>query len=70
MAKLYPPIIEGTIPAFYGTVISVPFIMNRSVSLSEISGMKIKMKTVQNNIYILEAESSLNNITNNILLLS
>lgn len=67
MAKLYPPIIEGTIPAFYGTVISVPFIMNRSVSLSEISGMKIKMKTVQNNIYILEAESSLNNIANNIV---
>ena len=36
MAKLYPPLIEGTIPAFYsenGIVkITIPFSMNKAVS--------------------------------------
>ena len=32
MARLAPPIVEGTIPAFWGTAITVPFAMNRSVS--------------------------------------
>jgi hypothetical protein len=37
MAKLFPPYIEGTLPAFYqnsnGTAtIAVPFTMNRGVS--------------------------------------
>ena len=37
MAKLYPPTIPGTIPAFYtgsnGTSIEVPFSMNSAVGL-------------------------------------
>ena len=44
--KLYPPVIEGTIPAFYGTVLTVPFVMNKSVSTSEFSGFALKMKTI------------------------
>jgi hypothetical protein len=30
--KLYPPHINGTIPAFYGNRITVPFVMNKTVS--------------------------------------
>ena len=36
MAKLFPPNIEGTIPAFYsddnGAVITVPFTMNKAIA--------------------------------------
>ena len=52
MAKLLPPIVEGTIPAFYssndGTVkITVPFIMNRAVSFMDVKNIKLKIKTLQ-----------------------
>lgn len=50
MAKLYPPNIEGIIPAFCkneGTVIlTVPFSMNRAVGTAEVAGFVLKMKTV------------------------
>jgi len=56
MAKLYPPVIEGTIPAFSGTengsVLTVPLSMNRSVSKDEISGFALKVKTIQSNTYV------------------
>lgn len=45
--KLYPPIIEGVIPAFYGQTLIVPFVMNKSVSINEIKGFELKLKTVQ-----------------------
>ena len=45
--KLYPPIIEGTIPAFCNQTIVVPFTMNKSVSEKEVKGFKLKIKTVQ-----------------------
>ena len=52
MPKLYPPILAGTLPAFYlddtKTTVAVPFQMNRAVSFSEIQGFKLKIKTVQN----------------------
>lgn len=46
MGKLYPPTIPGTIPAFYGTSIEVPFSMNRAVGLSEFNGFALKIKKV------------------------
>ena len=46
MAKLYPPVIPGTIPAFSGTSIEVPFSMNKAVSMSEISGLVLKIKKI------------------------
>lgn len=49
MAKLYPPSINGTIPAFCknGTVlITVPFSMNKAVSKVEVGGFAVKIKTV------------------------
>jgi hypothetical protein len=41
---LYPPYIEGTIPAFYtdsknGTKLIVPFSMNKAVSKDSVYGM-------------------------------
>lgn len=47
--KLYPPVIEGTLPAFYGTELSVPFSMNRAVSDAEVYGFIIKIKNIYNN---------------------
>lgn len=49
MAKLYPPLIGGTIPAFYtqGTTdLVVPFSMNRAVGTTEIDGFILKIKYV------------------------
>lgn len=60
MAKLFPPLIEGSIPAFYtenGTVLTVPFSMNRAVSPAQISNIIMKIKTVQNNTYISDIEA-------------
>lgn len=57
MAKLYPPIIEGSLPAFCsnnGTVnITVPFSMNKAVSANSIEGFSLKIKTVSSNTYLL-----------------
>ena len=50
--KLYPPYIEGTIPAFSGTVITVPFSMNKAVSKNQVAGFSLKIKTVQSNTFI------------------
>lgn len=46
MSRLYPPIIAGTIPAFGGTTLVVPFSLNRTVTISEISTVRLKIKTV------------------------
>ncbi len=60
MAKLYPPIIEGTIPAFYGDSITIPFSMNKVVSNSEVYGVLLKIKTVQNNRHLGELKITFN----------
>lgn len=57
MAKLYPPYLEGTLPAFSlstqgNGIISIPFVVNRAVSFSEIVSAKIKIKTVQNDVLL------------------
>lgn len=49
--KLYPPVIAGTIPAFYtdkngATKIVVPFSMNRAVGTQEFNGLALKIKKV------------------------
>jgi hypothetical protein len=62
MAKLYPPIIEGVLPAFYSDTIvdsegkvikiTIPFSMNRAVSSSQVGGFALKIKTVQSSTYL------------------
>ena len=65
MAKLFPPLIEGVIPAFYsdfdangkGIVrITIPFSMNRAVSPIQIGGFALKIKTVQSSSYLFTAQ--------------
>lgn len=58
MAKLYPPTIEGTLPAWTGTEVSVPFAMNSSVSINEIQGLELKIRTVQNDMFICTLDST------------
>ena len=47
MAKLYSPYLEGTIPAFYGDSITVPFAMNRAVGKNEVKGFSLLIKSIQ-----------------------
>lgn len=60
MAKLFPPVIEGIVPAFYAEngyiVVVIPFSMNRAVSQSQVKGLAIKIKTVQSSNYIYSTE--------------
>lgn len=62
MAILYPPIIEGVLPAFCktdkGATIVVPFAMNPAVSKAEVSAIKLKIKTVQSSTYLFELTSN------------
>lgn len=55
--KLYPPYIEGTLPAIIKQddqlTITIPFILNRAVSSSEVSALRCKIKTVNTNQNIL-----------------
>jgi len=53
MAKLYPPYIDGTLPAFCldeegNGEISIPFIYNDAVSEYDVKSLMVKIKTVQN----------------------
>ena len=50
MAKLYPPVISGTIPAFCGTSIEVPFSMSRAVSENEVGGLVLKIKKINGTV--------------------
>lgn len=68
--KLYPPIIPGTLPAFYtdGTVtkITVPFSMNKAVNTEYVKGFSLKIKTAYSNTYIATLENMNNfNLTSN-----
>ena len=63
MAKLFPPYIEGVLPAFYAdnkgaVVLTVPFVMNRGVSPLQVSEFALKIKTVQSNTYFNTVMSS------------
>ena len=48
--KLYPPIIEEVLPAFYqnsnGYTISIPFEMNKTVGYVSIAGFALKLRTI------------------------
>ena len=51
--RLYPPTIAGNLPAFNGTTsLTIPFVMNRSVSMDSIKGFALKVKSVRAETYI------------------
>lgn len=66
MAKLYPPHIEGTIPAFTGATIVVPFSMNQAVGEKEIKALTIKIKKVNSNEVILTKDTINFNVYGNV----
>lgn len=65
MAKLYPPVIEGVLPAFYleydaatGTILkggslTVPFMMNATVGESQVKGFSLRLRTTSSGSYVL-----------------
>lgn len=63
--KLSPPLLSGTIPAFYssdeGIVITIPFSMNRVVSLNQVDAFQVKIKTVQSGTQLISMRVSKNN---------
>lgn len=55
---LYPPQIEGTIPALQrGKDLVIPFVMNKTVGWNEIKGFAVKIKNIQNNEVIATAKT-------------
>jgi hypothetical protein len=56
MAKLFSPLVEELIPAFYtenGIVkITIPFSMNKAVNKKEISGFVMRVKAVSSTNYL------------------
>ena len=50
IGKLNPPIVDGTIDAQVGEHIVIPFTMNRAVALSEVSAVKMIVKTVSTGV--------------------
>jgi len=58
MAKLYPPHLEGKLPAFYGATIVVPFSMNQAVGSSEVSGFHIQVRTINKDTIIYEGSAT------------
>lgn len=57
-SKLYPPYVEGTLPAFIqGGMLVVPFQLNRAVNRTDFNSMAIIIKTVQTNSTICDGEA-------------
>ena len=59
MARLYPPYLEGTLPAFWlnkegNGLITIPFAFNKAVSSADIASFAVRVKTVQNDILLAE----------------
>lgn len=63
--RLYPPQLEGTLPAFYKTynketgnptcALTIPFGLNRAVNLTSIApekGLKLRLRTASTNSFI------------------
>lgn len=48
---LYPPQISGTIPAF-SSVLKIPFVMNKAVSWNNVTGLRVRVRSIQNNALI------------------
>lgn len=58
MAKLYPPNILNSLPSFYkpgagSGELSVPFLMNKTVSEAQIRGLKLRLKTTNTDTTVL-----------------
>ena len=46
----YPPQIESKLPAFYGNIIKIPFVLSKAVSRNDFDRIWLRLKTVTGNI--------------------
>lgn len=66
-AKLYPPYIDGKVPAFCGTELRVPFRHNRAVNYStQVKTISCKIKTVSTNEWVWTLTANAENIQKDI----
>lgn len=56
--RLYPPIIENSLPAFYGTSLEVPFEMNSTVGKESIEGFILQLRSLTSNALIINNVST------------
>lgn len=57
--KLYPPYVEGKLPAFVqGGMMVVPFQLNRAVNRTDFNSMSIIIKTVQTNTVLCDGDAT------------
>lgn len=49
MVKLYPPIVNTSLPAFVGEDLMIPFKLNKAVGIAEVFGISLILKTVTTN---------------------
>ena len=67
MSNLYPPYIEGKLPAFYDiTKVAIPFEMNKTVGWDDFDGLKLIIKDVYDNSHIKTFSATKGNIQNNV----
>lgn len=52
MSKLYPPIISGVLPAFYGSILTVQFSISKMTNKNDISQIYLKVKTFYGNTFL------------------
>jgi len=60
MAKLYPPHVEGKLPAFTGATLVVPFSMNKAVGVggSEVTSLCAQLKYINSDTVIYSWETA------------
>ena len=62
--KLYPPYIEGKIPAQAGNTLNIPFEMNRAVGKNDYQNIRAQIKTVStsSDVAVITSSSVVNNV--------
>jgi len=65
--KLYPPILAGTTPPFYetekGTLITVPFSLNKLNVASEIGGVKLRIRDADTDVELTRRDAIVYNVS-------
>ena len=58
MAILYPPLLEGKLPAQYGTELHIPYYLNRAVGESEVQLVNANIKSIATNSIVSSVSAS------------
>nr|DAJ96759.1 MAG TPA: hypothetical protein [Caudoviricetes sp.] len=57
-SKLYPPVLEKTLPAFYGDSIAVSYTLNRATGFNDFDAIKLIVKSTITNEVIINKETT------------